>query len=142
MDHSLTEIICVIDRSGSMGAIRSDAIGGFNTFLRDQQQESGTARMTLVLFDHEYEIRYDAVPLQEVEPLDTTTYVPRGTTALLDAVGRTIDDVGKRLADTDESERPAQVIIAILTDGLENASSDYSWERVSKMIEHQREKYA
>jgi len=142
MEDTHIEIICIIDRSGSMGAIRSDAIGGFNTFLEEQKKEAGTARLSLVLFDHEYEVRYHAVPLQDVVPLDNKTYVPRGTTALLDAVGRTIDDVGKRLSQTEESERPDQVIVAILTDGLENASTDYTWDRVSKMIEHQRQKYS
>ena len=141
MNADLTEIICILDRSGSMAGIRSDAIGGFNTFLAEQQKLPGEARLTLVLFNHEYQRTLDAAPLSEVQPLTEATYVPDGMTALLDAVGRTIDEVGKRLADTPEAERPGAVLICILTDGLENRSSDYSREKVREMIEHQQEKY-
>jgi len=141
MNADLTEIICILDRSGSMAGIRSDAIGGFNTFLAEQQKIPGEARLTLVLFNHEYQRTLDAAPLSEVQPLTEATYVPDGMTALLDAVGRTIDEVGKRLADTPEAERPNAVLICILTDGLENRSSDYSREKVREMIEHQQEKY-
>ncbi len=137
----LTEIVCILDRSGSMESIRTDAIGGFNAFLAAQQQLPGDARLTLVLFDHEYDRVLDAVPLAEVKPLTEETYVPRGTTALLDAVGRTLDDVGARLAATPEAERPGKVLVCILTDGLENASRDYTRDRVKGMIEHQQQKY-
>ena len=141
MDSDLTEIICIIDRSGSMHQIRDDAIGGFNAFLEGQQKHPGRARFTLVLFNHTYERIHDGLDLQEATPLDETTYVPQGNTALLDAVGRTIDSVGNRLAETPEAERPGTVIVAILTDGLENASSDYTRDRVAEMIKHQQEKY-
>ncbi len=141
MIHDLSEIACVIDRSGSMQSIKSDAIGGFNAFLEDQKKQPGRARLTLVLFDHEYERVHDSVDIQQVQPLDENTYQPRGTTALLDAIGRTIDDVGKRLAETPEAERPGTVIVAILTDGMENASKDYTRARIAEMIEHQRERY-
>ena len=97
MKAGLTDIVCVIDRSGSMDSIRTDAIGGFNAFLKDQQAEPGEARLTLVLFDHEYLIPYENVPLPDVPPLDGTTYVPRGRTALNDAVGRAITTEGERL---------------------------------------------
>jgi len=142
MRKELTEIVCVVDRSGSMGAMRREAIGGFNAFLSAQKAEPGEAVLTLVLFDHEYELVHDAVPIAQVPPLDGETYEPRGTTALLDAVGRTIDDVGRRLAGTPEPQRPDKVIVAILTDGLENASQDYTHRKVAKMIAHQREKYS
>ena len=142
MNEELAEIVCIVDRSGSMDAIRSDAIGGFNSFLEGQKQHPGQARFTLVLFDHEYLVVHDGVDIALVPPLDAATYVPRGTTALLDATGRTIDDVGKRLDITPEPERPGTVIIAILTDGLENASMDYTWERVAAMIKHQQEAYS
>ncbi|MEM8600862.1 MAG: hypothetical protein AAGF99_13165 [Bacteroidota bacterium] len=141
MNDALTELVCVIDRSGSMQSIRDDAIGGFNAFLDAQKQVEGEARLTLVLFDHQYDRRLDAVPLAEVDPLTTETFVPRGNTALLDAVGRTIDDVGARLAKTPEAERPGTVLVCILTDGMENASSDYTRDRVKSMIEHQQAKY-
>lgn len=141
MKENLAEIVCVVDRSGSMAGIREDAVGGFNAFLESQKKHPGEARLTLVLFDHEYGLLHEGVDMQNVPPLDGDTYVPRGMTALLDAIGRTVDDVGKRLAATPESERPAKVIVSILTDGLENASRDYGNLRVAAMIEHQREKY-
>ena len=141
MDLNLTEIACVIDRSGSMEAIASDAIGGFNAFLKEQQKDTSEARLTLVLFDHEYHVLYESADVQKVSPLNSETYVPRGTTALLDAIGRTIIDVGSRLANTPEDKRAAKVIVAILTDGLENASREFANEKIAEMIGHQRTKY-
>jgi hypothetical protein len=141
MRNDLTEIACVIDRSGSMAGLCSEAIGGFNSFLAAQQKAPGRARLTLVLFDHEYLVPCDGVDIQKVQPLDGSTYVPRGTTAMLDAIGRTIDDLGRSLAATPEAERPGKVIVTILTDGFENASQDYTQARVSGMIAHQQEKY-
>ena len=141
MKEGLTEIISLVDRSGSMQSILDDAIGGFNTFLRSQQDQPGEAKLSLILFDHEYQIVHQAVDIQQVEPLNQDTYVPRGSTALLDAVGKTIDAVGERLAATAESERPSQVIVSILTDGYENASQTYSKPKVAEMIKHQTEKY-
>ncbi len=137
----LTELVCIIDRSGSMMSIRNDAIGGFNAFIDAQQAIPGDARLTLVLFDHEYELQLEGVALTLVNHLTTETYQPRGTTALLDAVGRTLDDIGKRLAAAPEDERPNKVLVCILTDGMENASKDYSRERVRAMVEHQQQKY-
>ena len=141
MKEGLTEIISLVDRSGSMQSILDDAIGGFNTFLRSQQDQPGEAKLSLILFDHEYQIVHQAVDIQQVEPLNQDTYVPRGSTALLDAVGKTIDAVGERLAATPESEKPSQVIVSILTDGYENASQTYSKPKVAEMIKHQTEKY-
>ena len=141
MNNSLTEIVFVLDRSGSMEAMVEPAISGFNRLLREQQQVPGHARFTLVLFDDQYELPFHSVPIAEVVELDTETFVPRGSTALLDAIGRTIDDLGKKLAATPENDRPNQVIIAILTDGEENASRRYSWADVAKRIRHQTEKY-
>jgi uncharacterized protein YegL len=142
MRPDLTEIAFVLDRSGSMNAIAGDAIGGFNTFLSQQQALPGAAHLTLVLFDHEYLVVHDNVKIADVAPLNERTYVPRGMTALLDAVGRTVDAIGVRLAATPEDQRPAKVIVAILTDGLENASRDYTAARVSEMIRHQQQKYS
>ena len=136
-----SEIVVIVDRSGSMQAIREDAVGGFNTFLDEQKKVPGSANLTLVLFNHEYQLVHSAVPLDNVKALDSATYIPGGTTALLDAVGRTIDDIGKRLSETADADRPNKVIVAILTDGLENASKDYKRERISEMISHQRDKY-
>lgn len=141
MNDQLTEIACVIDRSGSMQSMADDAIGGFNAFLQAQRQQPGQTRLTLVLFDHEYLKPYERLDIRDILPLTGETYVPRGNTALLDAIGRTIDDLGQRLAATPEPERPGQVLIAILTDGYENASTRYSQRKIAKMIEHQRQKY-
>lgn len=142
VNDNLSDIICIVDRSGSMDAIRSDAIGGFNTFLNDQKQQPGKATLSLVLFNHEYELVYDNIDITKVPPLNEDTYRPQGMTALLDAVGRTIDAVGNRLAATPEPERPGKVIVAILTDGLENSSKDYARTKVAEMIRHQQQKYS
>lgn len=142
MNKNLTDIAFILDRSGSMSSVAHAAISGFNEFLRDQQAASGQARLTLVLFDNEYLVPADNIPVQEVVALNTDTYVPRNTTALLDAIGTTVERMGTRLANTPESDRPAKVIIAILTDGLENASEEFTWKQISEMIRHQTEKYA
>jgi uncharacterized protein YegL len=142
MKPNLAEIVCIVDRSGSMNAIREDAIGGFNSFLDEQKEQPGEAQLTLVLFNHHYELIHEARDIQDVAYLDKGSYTPQGMTALLDAVGRTIDDVGQRLADTPEAERPSTVIVSILTDGRENSSSDYTKTRVREMVERQQEKYS
>lgn len=138
----LTEIICIIDKSGSMDAIVNDAIGGFNSFLESQKKEQGLATMTIILFDTEYTLLTDALDVKKVRPLTRATYIPGGATALLDAVGKTIDDVGKRLSDTPENERPERIIVAILTDGEENSSHVYSRKQVFEKIKHQTEVYS
>lgn len=141
MQNDLTEIAYVLDRSGSMQSLASDAIGGFNSFLSSQKALEGRANFTLVLFDHEYLVVHKSVELSRVPDLDARTYVPRGQTALLDAVGRTIDDLGAHLAGIPESQRPAKVIVAIFTDGLENASRVFTTEKLAASIKHQQEKY-
>jgi uncharacterized protein YegL len=98
MNTELTFIAFILDRSGSMQNMAEEAIGGFNAFLAEQQKEEGEARLSLVLFDHEYTPIVENRSIEEVRPLDHETYTPRGTTALLDAMGRTIDDLGKSLA--------------------------------------------
>ncbi len=134
-------LACVIDRSGSMDSIKSDAIGGFNSFLEAQKKVPGTAIMTIVLFDDQYEKLCDAAPLQEVKPLTDNTFVPRGSTALLDAIGRTIDELGLSLAAMPEDQRPGNVIVAILTDGYENASRVFTREQIFDKITHQQTVY-
>jgi uncharacterized protein YegL len=126
MNANLCEIGFVLDRSGSMESMRLEAIGGFNAFLASHQKAAGEAKLTLVLFDHEYIVTHDGRPVKEVPALDPRTYVPRGTTALLDASGRTINTIGERLDKMPEAERPGKVIVSILTDGLENASQEFS----------------
>lgn len=137
-----TDITVVLDRSGSMASIAGDVMGGLNTFIREQAGVEGEARFTLVQFDDKYEVVHAHVPVQDVPPLTSRTYVPRGSTALLDAIGRTIVDTGARLAMLSESDRPQTVIFAVQTDGLENASREFTREQVFQMIRHQEEKYA
>jgi hypothetical protein len=126
---------------GRWSSMAKEAIGGFNAFLESQQNLPGEARLTLVLFDHEYIVTYDGRPIKDVPALDEHTYVPRGTTALLDAIGRTINTIGERLDKTPEPDRPGKVVIVILTDGLENASQEFKRRQIHSMIKHQREKY-
>ena len=137
-DTQRTDITIILDRSGSMGTISEDAIAGFNRFIDDQSAQSGEARLTLVQFDDRIEILHDAVPLADVPPLTQDTFKPRGATALHDAIGKSIRQAKTRLAALPESERPAHVIFAIITDGYENASHEFDRQLVADMIRHQR----
>lgn len=136
-----THIVLVLDRSGSMSSVKDDAVGGFNQFLEEQKSFPGKATMTLAQFDHEYDIVYDFVPIQHVASLTDKTFQPRGMTRLLDAVGMTIKGVGTNLADLPENKRPSKVVFAILTDGHENDSKEYTRAKVFEMIKHQEKKY-
>ena len=142
MKENLTEMVFVLDRSGSMSGLAADTIGGFNELIEKQKKIEGDAYVTTVLFDHEYEVLHDHVALGEVAPLTDKEYFARGSTALLDAVGRTIDSVGARLAATPEEERPEHVVFVITTDGMENASREYTAKQVREMVEHQQQKYS
>ena len=136
------EIVLIIDKSGSMDTIKEDAIGGFNSFLAEQKNIDRDANVTFVLFDDRYDLIHNGKNIHDVEKLNKKTYCPSGTTALLDAVGRTVDRVGDRLDELNESEKPENVIVFILTDGMENASSDYNKDQVKEMIQHQESKYS
>ena len=142
MRENLTEMVFVLDRSGSMSGLAADTIGGFNELIEKQKKIEGDAYVTTVLFDHEYEVLHDHVALKEVAPLTDKEYFARGSTALLDAVGRTIDSVGARLAAAPEEERPEHVVFVITTDGMENASREYTAKQVREMVEHQQQKYS
>lgn len=141
MNKELTDITVVLDRSGSMSRIRFDTIGGFNTFLEEQQKVPGKANLTLVQFDDEYQIDFASIDVHRVKPLDVSTYKPRGTTALYDAIGRTIVATGERLKDMKEEDRPGNVIFVIITDGAENSSREYTRDMILSMITHQTDKY-
>lgn len=136
-----TEIVVVMDKSGSMDMRRADAIGGFNSFLADQQKEPGEANLTLVFFDTTYTIPVKGVPIKEVVPLNEDTYRPGGNTALNDALARAIIETGARLAAMPEEERPGKVICVIITDGEENSSVEHTKRQVKEMVEHQESKY-
>lgn len=127
-----TEIACVVDQSGSMFKVKDDAIGGFNQFLEEQRDVEGRANLTLTLFNHDYELVYDSSSLGDVEPLDEETYRPKGMTAMLDAVGATIDRIDERMEGG--APRPDRVLVLILTDGKENASTEYEGEEVARKI--------
>lgn len=142
MRENSTEMVFVLDRSGSMSGLAADTIGGFNELIEKQKKIEGDAYVTTVLFDHEYEVLHDHVALGEVAPLTDKEYFARGSTALLDAVGRTIDSVGARLAAAPEEERPEHVVFVITTDGKENSSREYTAQRVREMVEHQQQKYS
>lgn len=142
MNQNLTEIIFILDRSGSMWGIKEDAIGGFNSMMEEQRKIDGDANVTLVLFDHEVEFVSDGVDINEVKDLTNETYVPDGLTAMYDAVGLAVSRVGKRLSETPENERPAKVIVAVMTDGMENASKEYTSNRVQEMVKHQTDVYS
>jgi hypothetical protein len=136
------DITVVLDRSGSMESVRDDTIGGFNRFVEDQKAVPGDAVLTLVQFDNEYEFVHRAAPIKEVPSLDRKTFVPRGSTALLDAIGRAIGETGSRLDGMAEDARPDKVFFVIITDGHENASREFRREKILEMIGHQQSVYS
>jgi uncharacterized protein YegL len=142
MKDNYSHISIVLDRSGSMGSVQDATIEGLNGFIKQQQSlKDVEATVTLVQFDDKYEVNYDFRPLKDVVPLNKATYQPRGSTALLDAIAKTIDATGKALAALPESLRPSKVIFVIQTDGYENASREFTRNQVFDLISHQRDKY-
>lgn len=138
----LTHIAIVLDRSGSMGTILADTIGSFNTFLAEQQKLPGKAHVTLVLFAGTPMVIHHGVPIEHVVPLTTETYRPTGGTALLDAVGETIDLIGKVFVERAEKDRPGKVLVMILTDGEENQSRHFNVDQIRSKIKHQQDAYS
>ena len=136
-----TEIICIIDRSGSMEPITTESIEGFNNFLNEQKREEGTASVTLYLFNDNLSLIYENLSINSTPYLDKKNYIPDGGTALLDALGTVIDSTGVRLSNTPEARRPEKVLICILTDGQENQSRIYSRVEILKKITHQTVNY-
>jgi len=139
MNNNKTDITVVLDRSGSMASCKVEAENGLNHFIKTQAEQPGEALFTLVQFDNLYEFVHKGVPIGDVPPF---TLEPRGMTALLDAVGRAINETGIRLAAMDEADRPGLVIVAILTDGHENASHEFSREQIKAMIEKQTNEFS
>jgi hypothetical protein len=140
MKASRARIVVILDRSGSMEPLREATVESFNQFVKAQREIWQDCSVKLVQFDTEYEVVFDK-PLNEAPLLTQATFVPRGATALLDAQGRTIVEVGRELAALEESERPAKVIVVTLTDGLENSSKEYSRTRVAELVQQQRDIY-
>jgi hypothetical protein len=137
-----TKIAVVLDRSGSMSSVRTDTIGGFNSFLDEQIKQPGTADISFYQFDDQYEVIYEHKELQTAPKLNNETYVPRGYTALLDAIGRSVDSLGAHLSSLPEADRPDKVIFVVITDGHENASREYSAEKIRDMIRLQEQTYS
>ena len=138
MDKNLTELVFILDRSGSMGGLESDTIGGFNFLLEKQKKVEGKCNLTTVLFDHDYELLHDRINIQAVSPLTEKDYYVRGSTALLDAVGKTISKIEHVQETTAEEYRAGKVMFVI--DGMENASREYTTKKVKSMIEAEKEK--
>jgi hypothetical protein len=136
MSKKKVEISVVLDRSGSMSSIVEQTISGYNEFMQGQKSVDADIRVSLVQFDHEYEVKYEALPIVEVPELDKKTYVPRGMTALLDAIGRTIRNTKQRHAQMNKDERPDKVIFVIITDGHENSSVQYSRQDIFDEISY------
>ena len=136
----MTELVFILDRSGSMSGLESDTIGGFNSMLAKQKKESGEALVSTVLFDNESAVIHDRLPLSEVPPLTEKEYFTRGCTALLDAVGGAIHHIGNIHKYARREDVPEKTMFIITTDGYENASRRYDYERVRRMIERQKEK--
>ena len=141
MKKNLTEVVFILDRSGSMSGLESDTIGGFNSMLRKQKTEPGEALISTVLFDTEMEVIHDRVPLDQIRKLTERDYTVRGCTALLDAIGGAIHHIGNVHKYAREEDRPEKTLFIITTDGMENASRRYTYESVKTMIERQKEKY-
>ncbi|MBQ8966742.1 hypothetical protein [Ruminococcus sp.] len=137
----LTELVFVLDRSGSMSGLESDTVGGFNSLIKDQKSAEGKAFITTVLFDTEFIYLHDRVDIDKVAPLTEKDYVPRGCTALLDAVGLTISHIAGIHKYARPEDVPDKTIFVITTDGMENASREYTYDKVKKMIEKEQEKY-
>ena len=141
MKKNLTEIVFILDRSGSMAGLEADTIGGFNAMIEKQKAEPGQALVSTVLFDNEIQVIHDRVPLEKILPLTEKEYFVRGCTALLDAVGGAIHHIGNVHKYAREEDRPEKTLFVITTDGMENASRRYNYEHVRRMIERQKERY-
>ncbi len=141
MKKNLTELVFILDRSGSMGGLESDTIGGFNSLIAKQQKEEGEAIVSTVLFDDTCEVIHDREDIENVSKLTEKEYYVRGCTALLDAVGGAIHHIGNVHKYARREDRPEKTLFVITTDGLENASKRYSFKDVKRMIERQKEKY-
>ena len=139
--NNITELVCILDRSGSMSGLESDTIGGFNALIEKQRREDGACYVSTVLFNTECSVLHDRVPIERIRPMTADDYVPGGCTALLDAIGGAIHHIGNIHKYARKEDVPEHTIFVITTDGLENASRRYGSDKVKRMIERQKEKY-
>ena len=136
-----TELVFILDKSGSMSGLEADTIGGYNAMLAKQKNQVGEATVTTVLFNHAIDLLHDRINVRGIAPITALEYEVGGTTALLDAIGSSIQKIGNVQKRTSEAERAGKVLFVITTDGMENASSEYNYEKVKAMIEHQKVTY-
>ena len=141
MKKDLTEVVFILDKSGSMSGLESDTIGGFNSLIEKQKKEEGEALISVVLFNDESNVIYDRVPIAKVEPMNDKQYFVGGCTALLDAIGGAIHHIGNVHKYVREEDRPEKTLFIITTDGMENSSHKYTYDKVKKLVEKQKEKY-
>lgn len=141
MKKNLTEIVFILDRSGSMSGLEADTIGGYNSMISKQKEETGEAFISTILFDDRTEVLHDRVSLKHVQPITERQYYVRGCTALLDAIGGAVHHIGTVHKYCREEDRPEKTIFIITTDGMENSSRIYTYEKVKQMVERQKEKY-
>ena len=141
MRKGLTEIVFILDRSGSMSGLEADTIGGYNSLIKKQKKEKGEAIISTVLFDDTQEVLHDRVKLDKMKPITEKEYYVRGCTALLDAVGNAIHHIGTVHKYARPEDRPEKTLFIITTDGMENSSHKYTYEKVKSMIERQKKKY-
>ena len=141
MKKNLTEIVFILDRSGSMAGLEADTIGGFNAMIAKQRQEPGEALISTILFDDRSEVLHDRTPVSRVRPMTARDYTVRGSTALLDAIGGAIHHIGNVHKYARDEDRPEHTLFVITTDGMENASHRYDSETVKRMIRRQQKQY-
>ena len=141
MKENLTELVFILDKSGSMHGLEADTIGGFNSLIEKQKKEDGKALVTTILFDDKTEVVHDRVDLEYIRNMTSEQYVTGGSTALLDAVGGAVSHIRKIHKYIRPEDVPAKTLFVITTDGMENASRHYTYDKVKKLIEHQKAKY-
>ncbi|RLQ83850.1 vWA domain-containing protein [Planomicrobium sp. Y74] len=141
MKKEMTELVFILDKSGSMAGLEKDTIGGFNALVEKQRKLEGDVRVTTVLFNQSYELLHDRISLKGISPLTEDDYEVGGTTALLDAIGSSIQKIGNAQKRTSEVERADKVMFVITTDGMENASCEYNYKKIHEMIGRQKQKF-